>query len=96
MDDLLEQFGQLVFNVARDMQNDAYFSGSQELGEACQTFLRDVLLRRLPKEELPEALYYLSKVVAQLTKRRLIVLIDEYDTPISYAVQNGYFPDVCP
>jgi hypothetical protein len=73
MDDLLEQFGQLVFNVARDMQNDAYFSGSQELGEACQTFLRDVLLRRLPKEELPEALYYLSKVVAQLQRFRKIM-----------------------
>jgi hypothetical protein len=41
-------------------------------------------------------LYNLTKVVAQLTKRRPIVLIDEYDTPISYAAKNGYFPDVCP
>jgi hypothetical protein len=43
MDDLLEQFGELVFDIARDVQNDGYFSGSQELGEAYQTFLHDVL-----------------------------------------------------
>jgi len=34
MDNLLEQFGKLVFEVAQDMQNDGYFSGSQDLGEA--------------------------------------------------------------
>ena len=96
MDDLLEQFGELVFNIARVMQNVGSFSGSQELGQAYQTFLRDVLERRLPKEQLPTALYDLTVVVHQLTKRRPIVLIDEYDTPTSYAVQNGYFPDVCP
>jgi hypothetical protein len=96
MDDLLEQFGDLVFEIARDMQNNGYFSGSQELGEPYQTFLHDVLGRRLAKERLPRSLYNLTKGVAKLTKRTPIVLIDEYDTPISYAVQNGYFPDVCP
>jgi hypothetical protein len=96
MDDLLEQFGELVFDIARDMQNNGYFTGSQELGEAYQTFLHDVLRRRLRKAQLPRALYKLTQIVAQLTKRRPIVLIDKYDTPTSYAVQNNYFPDVCP
>ena len=96
MDDLLKQFSELVFNIARDMENDGYFIGSQELGEAQQTFLHDVLHRRLGKKQLPTVLYRLTKVVAKLTEMTPIVLIDEYDTPISYAVQNGYFLDVCP
>jgi hypothetical protein len=96
MDDLLEQFGELVSEIARDMQNDGYFSGFHELGEVYQTFLRDVLHGQLAKEQLPRALYNLTKIVGKLTNRKPIVLIDEYDTPTSYAVQNGYFPDVCP
>lgn len=96
MDDLLEQFGSLVSDIAMDMQNVGYFPGSQELGDGYQTFLRDALQGQLPKEQLPRALYRLTKIVAKLTNRRPIVLIDEYDTPTSYAVQNGYFPDVCP
>ena len=96
MDNLLEQFGELVSDIAAELQNAGCFSGSHELGEAYQTFLRDVLRGQLAKEKLHRALYKLTKVVHQLTKRRPIVLIDEYDTPTSYAVQNGYFPDVCP
>jgi hypothetical protein len=71
-------------------------AGSQELVFEYQTFLRDVLRRQLPKTQLYTALYELTKVVARLTHRRLIVLIDGYDTPTSYAVQNNYFSDVCP
>jgi hypothetical protein len=96
MDDLLGKFGELVSDIAQEMQNAGYFSGSHELGEAYQTFLRDVLRGQLAKGKLPRALYKLTELVHQLTKRRPIVLIDEYDTPTSYAVQNGYFPDVCP
>ena len=96
MDGLLEQFGELVCDIARDMQGDGYFTGSQELGEGHQKFLRDVLQQQLPKAELHRALYGLTKVVAKLTRRSPIVLIDEYDTPTLYAVQNNYFPDVRP
>lgn len=96
MDDLLRQFGELLFETAQDMQNNGYFSGSHMLGEAYQTFLRDVLERRLGKKQFPRALYHLTRIVHKLTKRRSIVLIDEYDTPTSYAVHHGYFPEVYP
>ena len=96
MDDLLEQFGELVSDIVWDMQNDGYFSGCQDLGEVYQTFLHDLLGQWLAKKQLPRMLYNLTRVIAKLTKRRPIVLIDEYDTPTSYAVQNGYFPDICP
>lgn len=33
MDSLLEQFSELVSDIAQEMQNDDYFSGSCELGE---------------------------------------------------------------
>ena len=91
MDDLLAQFGELVFEIAQDTQNDGYFSSSHKLGEAYQTFIHDVLCRQLAKKQLPRALYNLTKIIGKLTNRRSIVLIDEYDTPTSYAVQTGIF-----
>jgi hypothetical protein len=96
MDDLLRQFGELVSHIAQDLENKGCFPNRQELGEGYQTFLADVLGGRLAKAKLPNALYRLTNIVDELTKRRPIVLIDDYDTPISYAVQNGYFPVVCP
>jgi len=33
--------------------------------------------------------------ILHVLHRKQVLLIDEYDTPTSYAVQNGYFPDVC-
>ena len=94
MDELVKRFGVLVHRTAWDMQNAGYFIGSDELGKADQTFLDDVLQRRLAEELLPTALYDLTEIVETLTKRRLIVLIDEYDTPVSNATQNGYFSEV--
>lgn len=96
MDDLLAQFGELVFEIAQDMQNDGYFSSSHRLGKAYQTFIHDVLRRQLAKKQLLRALYNLTKIIGKLTNRRPIVLIDEYDPPTSYTVQNGNFPDVYP
>jgi hypothetical protein len=43
MDDLLEQFGVLVSDIALEMQLQGYFSGSHELEEGFQMFLHDVL-----------------------------------------------------
>jgi hypothetical protein len=96
MDDLLVSFAGKVFDIARGMQRDGYFLRSQELDEGYQTFLRDVLKRRLSKDQLHSALYHLTSAIAQLMKRKTIVLIDEYDTPASYAAKHNYFPDVCP
>ena len=51
---------------------------------------------QLTRKKLPKALYKLTDLVYQSTERRLIVLIDEYDPPTSYAVQSGHSSDVCP
>jgi hypothetical protein len=96
MDKLLEKFAELVFEIALEMKRNGYFRGTQNLMKEDQTFLRDVLQRRLREDRLHSALYRLTRVVAQLTKRRTIVLIDEYDTPILHAAEHNYFPDVCP
>jgi hypothetical protein len=97
MDDLEKQFSDLVYDIAKDMESHGYFCGSEELvGQGQKRLLRDVLQRQLPEAQLPMALYRLTKVIAELTKRKPIVLIDEYYTPISNAFQHGHSPDVCP
>lgn len=56
MDELLRKFAQLVFNIAREIQNDGYLTSFRELIEEDQTFFRDVLQRRLPDDQLDCAL----------------------------------------
>ena len=93
MNKLLEQVSDLVFETSLDMQNDGYFFWfSRARGGVSNIPSR----QRLTKEQLPRTLYNLTKVVAELNKRRPIVLIDKYNAPPSYAVLNGYFPDVFP
>ncbi len=93
---LEKRFGELVYTIAGRMEKNGYFLGSQELGQYQKAFLRDVLQGALPKDKLPMALYNLTEVIAKLTKRKVVVLINEYDTPTSDSFQNGYFSDVCP
>ena len=72
-----------------------------ELGETHCTFINQVLNEEhkakiqanLPVDS-EEALFMLTEVLHVLHKREVIVLVDEYDTPMSYATQHDYFTDV--
>ena len=97
MADLQKQFSGLVYDIAEEMESHGYFLGSEELpGRGKKRFLRHVLERRLSEAQVPHALYKLTKIIEKLTKRKTIVLIDEYDTPTSISFQHDYFLEVCP
>jgi hypothetical protein len=67
-----------------------------ELGSSEQLFLLvNVLKKTLDDSEWPIVLFRLTTLLKTLTKRLVVVLVDEYDTQISCAVQHGYFDGVC-
>jgi hypothetical protein len=90
MEMLVKRFRQLVRKVAGDVKNSGHFNNSSVLDEDDRTFIDDARKSRLDEDQLPDALYDLTRIVEKLTNRRVIVLIDEYDTPISHAIKNGY------
>jgi hypothetical protein len=94
MEMLVKRFRQLVRKVAGDVKNSGHFNNSSVLDEDDRTFIDDARKSRLDEDQLPDALYDLTRIVEKLTNRRVIVLIDEYDTPISHAIKNGYSSEV--
>ena len=57
--------------------------------------LRKVMNREGTKDELSESLGLLSEAVHAFTKKLPVILIDEYDQPITSASTNGYYDEMC-
>ena len=64
-------------------------------GEAKKRSLRKVMNREGTKDELSESLGLLSEAVHSCTKKLPVILIDEYDQPITTASTNGYYDEMC-
>jgi hypothetical protein len=94
---LLKQFKVQITEIAARLERLGFFKGSRdELTLLQQTFLTAVTRNELRDSDLPNALFYLTEVIHALNpKNRAIVLVDEYDTPTSHAVQQGYLRKVC-
>ncbi len=57
--------------------------------------LRKVMNREGTKDELSESLGLLSEAVHASTKKLPVILIDEYDQPITSASTHGYYDEMC-
>ena len=63
--------------------------------EAKKRSLRRVMNREGTKDELSESLGLLSEAVHAFTKKPPVILIDEYDQPITTASTNGFYDEMC-
>ncbi|KIM76795.1 hypothetical protein PILCRDRAFT_12500 [Piloderma croceum F 1598] len=93
MDGLLQDFKNHVSLIAQQLETSGKFNNRGELDNSKQLFLDNVLKKTLDDSEWPTALFRLTTLLNTLSKRLVVVLVDEYDTPTSYAVQHGYFDD---
>ena len=57
--------------------------------------LHKVINREGTKDELSESLGLLSEAVHAFTKKLPVILIDEYDQPITTASTNGFYDEMC-
>jgi len=96
MVELLSSFQTEITDAVLRLEDAGAFQNRSELAPNLREFLEAIIGRRLPDKEWPTALYKLTNVLGLLHERRVIVLIDEYDSPISYAAQHPYFTEVCP
>jgi hypothetical protein len=78
-----------------DLKNRGLLTNLHELDETDQTFLNEILNEERKAKIGAQALFRLSEILHTLHKREVVVLVDEYDTPMSYATQYGYFGEVC-
>ena len=76
----------------------ARFSEAVNLGlsdEAKRKSLARVMKREGSRDELAESLGLLAEAVHAHTKKLPVILIDEYDQPITTASVNGFYDEMC-
>jgi hypothetical protein len=66
----------------------------QSLDPAETTYFESICLKTATEVDFKRSLYKLSHFLRRKFSRKVIVLIDEYETPIIHAYEHGYFDNV--
>ena len=93
--DLVEGFKDEVVTISENLQALGHFKSRASLTPSEAVFLDGILTRTLPERQWPGALSRLCKIVHKLTRREVVLLVDEYDTPTSQAMHHGFLSEVC-
>ncbi|KAI0048110.1 hypothetical protein FA95DRAFT_1572097 [Auriscalpium vulgare] len=81
-----------VKNAVSDMKYTGCFSNAAELDEHDGRFLKKVLSLTTPlydEFDTGTILRDISRIVYKLSKRPMVFMMDEYDSPIAYAAEHG-------
>ncbi len=92
---LLQNFRDHVTDTVLLLEDSGFFQNRHELPKNQLKFLEAVLKGTVTDSQLHKVLFKLTEIFHVLHRKQVVVLIDEYDTPTSHAVRDGYFPEVC-
>ena len=90
-----DAFTRLAAVIGGEIARFAGCIGKEGWDEAKKRSLRRVMNREGSKDELSESLGLLAEAVHVFTKKMPVVLIDEYDQPITTASTNGFYDEMC-
>jgi len=87
----IEKICNFVSGVYRQ---NRYLFESNRLDDGQKELFNALLLRKATEVELQSALKFLTECLYTYHKKRVIVLLDEYDAPITNALMKGYYDDM--
>lgn len=85
-----------ISRVVVRLKNAGFFQDLGKLPESGQNLVNEIITETLPDQKWSAVLLDLTEVLHFLHKKPVIVLIDEYDSPMSYAARYPYVHEVCP
>lgn len=77
--------------IASEFKRHRYLLKKGFLDEEEEEEYRTILKKKASEEELSTSLHFLSELLERYYQKKVIVLLDEYDTPIHAAHLNGYY-----
>ena len=80
--------------VSEIFQEYMYLSEDESLNLYQKKYFHDYCDKTSTEEELKKALSFLTNCLYAHHKKRVIVLLDEYDTPINNSLMTGYYADM--
>jgi len=87
----IERIKSLISGICRQ---NMYLYESDRLDEQQKELFYSLFLRKATEEELQFALLFLTECLYTYHKKRVIVLLDEYDAPITNALMKGYYQEM--
>jgi hypothetical protein len=84
----------MAYVLAEAYESHTYLLTEGKLDAADTSLFTAIRERRASKPELAIALSLLSRLVARHHREKLVILIDEYDTPIHAGYTNRYYDEV--
>ena len=87
----LEKIRELISDIFHE---NMYLYESDSLYERQKEIFYDLLSGKSTVVELQSALQFLTKCLYTFHKKRVIVLMDEYDAPITNALLKGHYPEM--
>jgi len=94
MADFGKSIERLKLLVSAAYRQNRYLYESDRLDVQQKEIFYSVLSGKSTGAELENALFFLTECLHAYHKKRVIVLIDEYDTPIDASVRQGYYDEM--
>lgn len=80
--------------IAEEYQRHQYLLKSDSINQTDKRYIKRIIDSSSSESDLSSSLYKLTRFLYSHYGRRVIVLIDEYDTPLRVAYENGYYDSV--
>lgn len=85
---------QFKFIIREEFKRHAYLLES--LSETDKDYFQKIILDQAETTDYTQSLGQLSKFLCEFHQERVVILIDEYDTPINVAFLNGFYEQIIP
>ncbi len=89
-----EMYSSLCFTIREEFSRHTELLKSEALNEYDKKYIEIILSGRAANTEFQFALGKLSSMLAAHNKSKVIIMIDEYDTPIQQGYLHGYYEEV--
>ena len=89
-----EMYKSLCFTIKEEFSRHMELLSSEVLTDYDKKYFENILNDRAESTEYQFALGKLSSMLAAHNKSKVIIIIDEYDTPIQQGYLHGYYDDV--
>ncbi len=86
-----EAYGSFLGTAARLCEDHAYLQDSPEVLDSTKRVLRAIQYQTAERYQVADLLITLCRALNQRYKKKVVVLIDEYDVPLARAQENGYY-----
>lgn len=87
-------YGQLVYELSLLFQEHAYLLDSSALSPEDRELFRRLSERRAEPTEVARSLQFLTALLERHYGRGVILLVDEYDVPLTKASRHGYYEEM--